>query len=951
MIFRFSLQHDSFGTIEISEPLGWETAKLKLTRDPDYHSLVEEFEISATFYGDNGVHNGGISIIKVTEQIYGLDTELRLIIEMSFDDGITYPLSFTGLLALDESDWNTLNQVTIPVIPDDKWTKFFIRKDTSANILSTTDFDDNPCDPAESITGNLTSQVVPKTYRGVLNNSFVVFESDWDANDYLQLSMDEDELDEIDEVYSLLTATNPILPGPMLEPEEAGDYAFNFRIEASIIYYTASGTPPNCVSDRTITTTSSILTWYIQKNDETPIPFTATDSPLILTNRSTTYTYNGSLSLVKGDVVRVYGDITGAMTNGDVANFFIWSINNDATVKNILLNAGDCSPIGLFDQIIDFATGASPSGEAIPTYFEITGQTVFPETSSQGFLLHDVFAAIIIRILGENIFYSDILGSQSTTARTYTEDGCFWNYGLFKGLQLRQYSLSEKPYFQSFNQCWNGANPIFNLGLGLETVTYESFNDLSIPALSTWITTVGANHEWTTGISNPIVNLPGGGGLSVAFSETLYSNFAFESGVEYTIEVDYAVVYNSQTSSTNDISLSITDNSLASQFQQLGTLPASGPSSISITFIATSTCTRIAITCASGRNIDVSITSVSGTSISQETGQFIRIEDKEHFYDQSAVSVYFDNVQDISRNYDKEVIYNKVTVGYKKWESENVSGIDDPQTKHEYATRFKLVGRPIDLMSDFIAASLAIETTRRTTREKSADYKFDNDTFIIALKSDDSSPDEYEPELDEKFDSVTNLQNPDTRYNLVLTPLRNLLRWANVIMGALQQYLDSSFKFVSGEGNYDMISDYSCTLGQQCVGIICDPVSESQDIPFSSPDYHLNFGYLHLHYQYDMTIDMSYEQYKAIRDNRNEAIGISQTDANHVKFFIKSLEYEIKKGEAKISAWPVTYMDLEVIEQTFTMQCAPSEEECENAITDELGDELTDELGVCITFV
>lgn len=946
MIFRFSLQHDSFGTIEISEPLGWETAKLKLTRDPNYHSLVEEFEISATFYGDNGVHNGGISIIKVTEQIYGLDTELRLIIEMSFDDGITYPLSFTGLLALDESEWNTLNQVTIPVIPDDKWTKFFIRKDTSTNILSTTDLDDNPCDSAESITGNLTSQIVPKTYRGVLNNSFVVFESDWDANDYLQLSMDEDELDEIDEVYSLVTATNPAIPGPMLEPEEAGDYAFNFRIEASVIYYTASGTPPNCVSNRGITDTSSILTWYIQKNDETPIPFTATDSPLILTNRSTTYTYNGSLSLVKGDVVRVYGDITGSMTNGDVANFFIWSINNDATVKNILLNAVDCSPIGLFDQIIDFAQGASPSGEAIPTYFEITGQTVFPETSSQGFLLHDVFAAIIRRIIGENIFYSDILGSQFTTARTYTEDGCFWNYGLFKGLQLRQYSLSEKPFFQSFNQCWNGSNPIFNLGLGLETI-----DAIELPSLNQWLTSVGADYEWTTGINQPFVNLPGINAFNTATSEKLYVDFDFEEGESYTITIFYNIVAISGNQNPRNVAVGIYNSSFVSQFFESATTPpGGGEGSITITFTANSSCTRIGVLFTFGANRTAYVTGVSATWTG-ETEQVLRIEGKEHFYDQSSVSVYFNNVQQINRIYDKESIYNKITVGYKKWESENISGIDDPQTKHEYATRFKLVGQSLDLMSDFVAASLAIETTRRTTREKSADYKFDNDTFIIALKSDESSPDEYEPELDEKFDSVTNLQNSDTRYNLVLTPLRNLLRWANVIMGALQQYLDSSFKFVSGEGNYDMISDYSCTLGQQCVGIICDPVSESQDIPFTNPSYHITFGYLHLHYQYDITVDMSYEQYKAIRDNRNLAIGVSQTDANHVKFFIKSLEYEIKKGEAKISAWPVTYMDLEIIEQTFTMQCAPSEEGCEDAITDEFGEELTDELGVCITFV
>lgn len=947
MIFRFSLQHAVLGTMEISEPLGWETAKLMLTRHDEYHSLVEEFDISATFYGNNGIKNGGISFIKQVEQEYGVDAELRLIVEMSFDEGITYPLEFTGLLPLDEVDENTNNQLTLPVIPDDTWTKFLKRRDSSVNILSTTDFDDNPCTPAVDITGNLTSQIIPKTYEGILNDSFIIFESDWDPNDYIQITMDEDVLDEIDDVFTLPNSTNPSRPGPFLEPTEAGDYTFDLRIESSVIYYVASGTPPNCVSDRFITTTSAILEWYIQKNEETPIAFTKTDSPLVLTNRSTTYTYNGSLALVKGDVVRVYADITGAMSNGDVANFFIWSVNNEGVVKDILLNAVDCSAIGLFDRAIDLTL--APSTEPIPTYFNITGQTVFPQTAVEGFLLHDAFSSIIKRIIGDNIFYSEVLGSPFTLERAYSEEGCFWNYGLFKGLQLRQYSLAEKPFFQSFNQCWNGANPIFNLGLGIDTL-----NIVDIPELSDWLTTTGADYEWNIGIPNPYVALIGTGIGSSPDSEILYIDYDFEDGETYTITIFFEVVDVSGTILTQQGRLGIYNNSYVLQFSETESSPPD-EGSITLTFIANNNCTKIGITFSAISISPASVTNIYITGVSAtwtgEGQQVLRIEEKAHFYDQSGVSVYFDNVQNIQRGYDQEKIYNKISVGYKKWQSENISGIDDPQTKHEYVTRFKLVGQPIDLMSDFIAASLAIETTRRTTREKSADYKFDNDTFIIALTGSNTSPDGYEPELDENFDSVSNLFNSDTRYNLVLTPSRNLFRWANVLMGSLQQYLDSSFRFVSGEGNYDMISDYSCTLGRQCVGIICDPISEKQDIPFSDPDYHLNFGFLHLHYLYTITLEMTYERYKAIRDNRNLAIGISQTDSNHVKFFIKTLEYEIKKGEATITAWPVSYMDLEIIEQEFTMRCDPSGEDCENAITDELGLELTDELGICITFV
>lgn len=944
MIFRFFLQHESFGIWPISEPMGWDSAKLKLTRDPEFHSLVEEFDIEATFYGDNGTQNGGVEIIKQVERIYGVDTELRLVTEMSFDDGITYPLSFTGLLSLDEAEENPNNQITIPVIPDDLWTKFFNRKDTSVNLQSTTDLDDAACSAAVDVNLNLSSQIVPKAYEGILNDSFVVFEADWDPNDYIQLTMDEDVLDEINDVFNLPIATNPEIPVPILEPVENGDYTFDLRIECSIIYYQASGTPPDCVSNRFITVTSGILDFYIQKNDETPIAFTVTDSPLILTDRSTTYSYNATLSLVKGDQIRVYGDITNAMTNGDSANFFIWSINNAATVRNIILDAGTCGPIGFFDQAIDL--GVAPSTEQIPTYFRIDAETVFPETVSEGFLLHDTFSAIIRRITGQDAFYSEVLGSPLTTERSYADEGCYWNYGLVKGLQLRQYNLVEKPFFQSFNQAWNGANPIFNLGLGLDVLQI-----VELPELDQWLTTSGADEEWTTGISQPFVNLPGTGPFTPAASEDLYVDYAFVAGETYTVTINYNVIYNSGSDNPRTINLRIYDTSFVQQFEEIDVFPGSpgGTGSVSITFLATPDCERIGIIFTSANDVDVYITGRSATW-SGDGQEVIRIEEKAHFYDQSTTSVDLNFVRDIVRSYDKDVIFNKITVGYKKWQSDDISGIDDAQTKHEYAPRSKMVGRPIDLQSDFIAASLAIETTRRTTREKSADYKYDNDTFIIAIREPDVSPDlnGYVPELDENFASIGNLQNPETRYNHILTPLRNFFRWANLLTAWLQdQYLNDPIKFVSGEGNYDMTSDYNCAVGRECVAVICDPVSEKQDISLTS--YYIPFGKLHSHYQYDINIDLSYEQYLAIRNNRELAIGISQTDLNHVKFFIKTLEYEIKTGNAKISAWAVEYMDLQIIEQEFTMRCTPSEEECEDAITDEFAEQLTDELGRCIT--
>src|SRR5690606_28303370 len=39
-----------------------------------------------------------------------------------------------------------------------------------------------------------------------------------------------------------------------------------------------------------------------------------------------------------------------------------------------------------------------------------------------------------------------------------------------KGLQIRQYTLEEKPFFISMKDIWEGINPILNLGLGYEII-------------------------------------------------------------------------------------------------------------------------------------------------------------------------------------------------------------------------------------------------------------------------------------------------------------------------------------------------------------------------------------------------------------------------------------------------------------------------------------------------
>ncbi len=297
--------------------------------------------------------------------------------------------------------------------------------------------------------------------------------------------------------------------------------------------------------------------------------------------------------------------------------------------------------------------------------------------------------------------------------------------------------------------------------------------------------------------------------------------------------------------------------------------------------------------------------------------EYIRIEDKGYFYDND-VSIDISNVRQITEEYDPDKIYNKIEVGYTKWQSDDVFGLDDPQTKRIYTTRISNVKKSLTIHSDFIAASVAIETTRRQKIEKSKDYKYDNETFIISINDNDVSPDRYSPELDENFNSISGLIQSSTRYNSILTPMRSLLRWGNVWNGCLQKYQNSFLKFVSGEGNFDMSSDYSCSTGYQCLGVICDNLSEKQDIPLGSPsNYGSVFGYLHLPEVFTIDIiNFTWRDYKAIRNSRAKSIRISQTNTNHKRFKIKELVYEICKGKARIVAWPYDEFNISVVPTT-----------------------------------
>jgi len=680
MILRFTLNNATSGPLVIEEPDGWKDSMLKLTRSDEFHSVIESYEEQTFTFWD-----ASYDYLVNIRDTQGFDADVSVLIEIS-EDETTYETIFTGLVDIENSVEVDFKKIDCPVLRNDLWTRFNNNRGTSINLQSPTDLYGNNRIVLSPVTLNLSSQEVRNIYRG-LNDQDITYALTA-SNFYGTLDFGIIEKDEIDQKFNYPRVIGTTRPFELFAVDFAGSYTFESEI------YLSTGTGPfggglNQVANIEV---------YFQINDDAVITFTKTNQGVNGTDGRTKFDYLATHSLEVGDFIRIYIQNTSGGSNQ-----VVW---------------------------LDFYT----------SFLEVTGDTTYTDTTTQAIMIHEAFQSALDRIIGaDNTLYSEYIGAQDTQQTDYVSNGCASLCAIMKGLHIRQYTLTEKPLYDSFDDIWQGHNPIFNLGLGYEIV--------------------------------------------------------------------------------------------------------------------------------------------DGTEV-------IRIEDKAYFYD-TTTSLNLDFVNNIEVSINSEGVYKNIKIGYQKWESENANGIDDPQTKHEYAVALKKSGTSIDLYSSFIAASLAIEFTRREVK-KTKDWRLDNDTFIIAIDKDiiGSPALVYEPELSGPFVSVSNLNNYTTRYNLRLTPARNFLRWRNVFNSGLQLYTSYDYKFVSGEGNVDMVSivgNDSCVSGN---------VAEDQD-------FDVTRNALHDNVIYEFDHPLTWTEYKTIRNNRHQAIGVSSTNTGHEGFFIKSLEYSIHDALGK----------------------------------------------------
>ena len=274
----------------------------------------------------------------------------------------------------------------------------------------------------------------------------------------------------------------------------------------------------------------------------------------------------------------------------------------------------------------------------------------------------------------------------------------------------------------------------------------------------------------------------------------------------------------------------------------------------------------------------------------------IKVENKSYFYDSSTTIFSATRIPTLSMSIDLTFVFNQVLIGFKKWENEEVNGLDEFLTKFQLTVPQYSHKNKADLLSEIMASGYAIEFTRRkdAVNFPSTDWKFDENGFFVCLNrsvdGSDIPTDLDTPEIDENFSSVTGILEPDSAYNLRMSPKRNLIRKMKFLSGSLTKDLTAQLLLEKAEGNDGMASTMNA---DGCDGDFTGAnLVESDDIAWDNSNIR-NHDPLWLPELYQFDYPVSYSDYLAISANPRGVVEFN--DGSEIKKgFIMDFKFTVQ---------------------------------------------------------
>ncbi len=202
-------------------------------------------------------------------------------------------------------------------------------------------------------------------------------------------------------------------------------------------------------------------------------------------------------------------------------------------------------------------------------------------------------------------------------------------------------------------------------------------------------------------------------------------------------------------------------------------------------------------------------------------GYKLQVEPMDFFYQDVQILDLGPNISEkdtYREEYMDEFDINRVEIGYRKFSTDDVNILNDFSdflTESEYSLPLSTVQGEYVKISPFICSNELIQATYDKTSEADTEsWKYDDDVFLVALKSSG----DLTPENDENFDTVSGLSDSGSAYNIRHAPCYMILEHANIINASLFGKSDTvEIKNNSAKVNKDFSARYDasepCRLG------------------------------------------------------------------------------------------------------------------------------------------
>jgi hypothetical protein len=475
LLFRFKLSNEIEGDHYIDEPVGWDTSKFLLKRDPKTHSIPFEYSTQLKFYRANLHKDGGAEYILNAEKSQGVDAVIKLYIDIAADEE-DYINEYLGKLNLDDLN-ETEEYLECFIEQQEFFTTFNQRYDLPVSFKDSNSVDGQALQVYTPYTLNLHSKQLVKRTRAEIGSDgnsistnsalfefnitgsgllppLVSYEDEYGIA-YVQFTFPEVQQNELEGYNKVGGAVLTSIPPPIIEIKEAGSHDIDVYLKFSLY---------------TLATQSSSL--------GPPDVKCAFD--------------NGHASQIERIEVTIYIEIDGVLTEiGNVvtpdlchASYTDYTFNTiEASFSqlNIDLEVGD--EVKLYASVEVSGTYRRPEIGPMRitfdftatllegSYLRVTGRTTTAASTAPALRIHDVFQNICNKITGQNdSFYSEYFGYVGAPYHTYSAKGCGADYALLTGHNIRNYPVADRPFQGSFKELFESCDAMFNLGLGVETI-------------------------------------------------------------------------------------------------------------------------------------------------------------------------------------------------------------------------------------------------------------------------------------------------------------------------------------------------------------------------------------------------------------------------------------------------------------------------------------------------